>query len=49
MGPISLLSVQVAKFFGATKICAFDRNEKYNEILNKIGNISIINTSNENW
>lgn len=49
MGPIGLFSIQVAKHLGANKISAFVRNEKYNEVLNKIGGISIINTSNENW
>ncbi|KAK8881471.1 hypothetical protein M9Y10_004207 [Tritrichomonas musculus] len=49
MGTIGLLSVQYAKFLGAKKIAAFVRNEKYNHILNKIGNIAIIDTSKENW
>lgn len=49
MGTIGLLSIQVAKSLGAEKICAFVRNEKYNEVINKIGNVEIINTSNDDW
>ena len=49
MGTIGCLAAQVAKCYGAENITIVVRNNRYDELIKKLGEFNVVNTTLPNW